>query len=74
MAPALPRHQLDGLPVEAEVKYPRLPMARVGWPPEYRTGAHYAVWVYPEYLIGKSNILVGGEIFELGNVDFVANR
>lgn len=44
--------------VEAEVKYPEIAYgAGLGGRLDATTGAHYAVWVYPEHSIGKSNIL-----------------
>ena len=44
--------------VEAEVKYPEIAYgAGLGGRLNIGTGAHYAVWVYPEHSIGKSNIL-----------------
>jgi len=44
--------------VQAEVKYAEIAYgAGLGGRLDPTTGAHYAVWVYPEHSIGKSNIL-----------------
>jgi hypothetical protein len=44
--------------VQAHVKFPEIAYgAGLGGRLDETTGAHYAVWVYPEHSIGKSNLL-----------------